>query len=145
MINTLLALTAGETSGNYNTFIHSNYYCAIGILQDLWINDHALQEKEITFSDNGQELLLYTNLGTYSCNYTEYCNIKFVTSVYNNNGLVLEYPFNYDDDTSNCLFDLCELRKAEPERWIYRLESIYNKYGIDTVNKVRDGANFQTV
>ena len=89
MINTLLALTEGETSGNYNAFIHSNYYCAMGILQDLWINNHALQEEETTFFDNEQELLLYTNLGTYSCNYTEYCNIKFVTSVYSKDGLVL--------------------------------------------------------
>lgn len=100
MINTLLALTKGETSGNYNAFTHSNYYCAMGILQDLWINNHALQEEETTFFDNGQELLLYTNLGTYSCNYTEYCNIKFITSVYSNNGLVLEYPFDYESDTS---------------------------------------------
>ena len=46
MINMLLALTEGETSGNYNTFIHSNYYCAMGILQDLWINNHALQETD---------------------------------------------------------------------------------------------------
>lgn len=141
MINMLLALTKGETSGNYNTFIHSNYYCAMGILQDLWINNHALQEEETTFFDNGQELLLYTNLGTYSCNYTEYCNIKFVTSVYSKDGLILEYPFDYESDASKCLYDLFQLRKAEPERWLYRLDSIYNKYGIDTVNKVREGIN----
>ena len=83
----------------------------------------------------------YTNLGTYACNYTEYCNIKFVTSVYGKEGLVLEYPFDYESDTSRCLYDLFELRKAEPERWLYRLDSIYNKYGIDTVNKVREGIN----
>ena len=53
MINMLLALTEGETSGNYNAFIHSNYYCAMGILQDLWIDNHALQEEETTFFDNG--------------------------------------------------------------------------------------------
>ena len=141
MINTLLALTEGETSGNYNAFIHSNYYCAMGILQDLWINNHALQEEETTFFDNGQELLLYTNLRTYSCNYTEYCNIKFVTSVYCKDGLVLEYPFDYESDTNKCLYDLFELRKAEPERWLYKLDNIYSKYGIDTVNKVREGIN----
>ena len=141
MINMLLELTKGETSGNYNTFINSNYWAGLGILQDLWIDNHALQEEEITFFDNGQELLLYTNLGTYACNYTEYCNIKFITSVYGKEGLVLEYPFDYESETSRCLYDLFELRKAEPERWLYRLDSIYSKYGIDTVNKVREGAN----
>ena len=113
----------------------------VGVLQDLWINNHALHEEEITFFDNGQELLLYTNLGTYACNYTEYCNIKFITSVYNKDGLVLEYPFDYESDTSRCLYDLFELRKAEPERWLYKLDNIYSKYGIDTVNKVREGIN----
>ena len=141
MINMLLALTEGETSGNYNAFINSNYWAGLGILQDLWIDNHDFKESEITFYDNGQELLIYSNLGTYSCNYIEYCNIKFVTSVYNKDGLVLEYPFDYESDTSRCLYDLFELRKAEPERWLYRLDSIYNKYGIDTVNKVREGIN----
>ena len=141
MINTLLALTEGETSGNYNAFINSNYWAGLGVLQDLWIDNHDFKESEITFYDNGQELLIYTNLGTYSCNYTEYCNIKFVTSVYSKDGIVLEYPFDYESDTSRCLYDLFELRKAEPERWLYKLDSIYNKYGIDTVNKVREGIN----
>ena len=141
MINMLLALTEGETSGNYNAFINSNYWAGLGVLQDLWIDNHDFKESEITFYDNGQELLIYSNLGTYSCNYTEYCNIKFVTSVYSKDGLVLEYPFDYESETSKCLYDLFELRKAEPERWLYKLDSIYNKYGIDTVNKVRDGIN----
>ena len=141
MINMLLALTKGETSGNYNAFINSNYWAGLGILQDLWINNHDFKESKITFYDNGQELLIYSNLGTYSCNYTEYCNIKFVTSVYSKDGIVLEYPFDYESDTSRCLYNLFELRKADPERWLYRLDSIYNKYGIDTVNKVREGIN----
>ena len=141
MINMLLELTKGETSGNYNAFINSNYWAGLGILQDLWIDNHNFKESEITFYDNGQELLIYSNLGTYSCNYIEYCNIKFVTSVYSKDGLVLEYPFDYESETSKCLYDLFELRKAEPERWLYRLDSIYNKYGIDTVNKVREGIN----
>ena len=141
MINMLLALTEGETSGNYNAFINSNYWAGLGVLQDLWIDNHDFKESEITFYDNGQELLIYSNLGTYSCNYTEYCNIKFVTSVYSKDGLVLEYPFDYESDTSRCLYDLFELRKTEPERWLYRLDDIYNKYGIDTVNKVREGIN----
>ena len=141
MINMLLALTEGETSGNYNAFINSNYWAGLGVLQDLWIDNHDFKESEITFYDNGQELLIYSNLGTYSCNYTEYCNIKFVTSVYSKDGIVLEYPFDYESDTSRCLYDLFELRKAEPERWLYKLDNIYSKYGIDIVNKVREGIN----
>ena len=141
MINTLLVLKSGETSGNYNAFINSNYWAGLGVLQDLWIDNHDFKESEITFYDNGQELLIYSNLGTYSCNYTEYCNIKFVTSVYSKNGIVLEYPFDYESDTSRCLYDLFELRKAEPERWLYKLDNIYSKYGIDIVNKVREGIN----
>ena len=141
MINMLLALTKGETSGNYSAFINSNYWAGLGVLQDLWIDNHDFKESEITFYDNGQELLIYSNLGTYSCNYTEYCNIKFVTSVYSKDGLVLEYPFDYESDTSRCLYDLFELRKAEPERWLYKLDNIYSKYGIDIVNKVREGIN----
>ena len=141
MINTLLALTSGETSGNYNAFINSNYWAGLGVLQDLWIDNHDFKESEITFYDNGQELLIYSNLGTFACNYTTYCNMKFITSVYGKNGLVLKYPFDYESETSKCLYDLFELRKAEPERWLYKLDSIYNKYGIDTVNKVREGIN----
>ena len=53
----------------------------------------------------------------------------------------MEYPFDYESDTSRCLYDLFELRKAEPERWLYKLDNIYSKYGIDTVNKVREGIN----
>ena len=143
MINMLLALTEGETSGNYNTFIHSNYYCAMGILQDLWINNHALQEEETTFFDNGQELLLYTNLGTYSCNYTEYCNIKFVTSVYGKNGLVKEYDFfDYDRPEMLCLLDLYKAKQEHGEKWFICLEEIYNKYGLDVTNCVRENAGY---
>ena len=143
MINMLLALTEGETSGNYNTFIHSNYYCAMGILQDLWINNHALQEEETTFFDNGQELLLYTNLGTYSCNYTEYCNIKFVTSVYGKNGLVKEYDFfDYDRPEMLCLLDLYKAKHEHGEKWFICLEEIYNKYGLDVTNCVRENAGY---
>ena len=143
MINMLLALTEGETSGNYNAFINSNYWAGLGILQDLWINNHALQYEEMKFFDNGQELLLYTNLGTYACNYTNYCDMKFITSVYSKDGLVLEYDFfNYDRPEMLCLLDLWELRKAEPERWMYKLEGIYNKYGMDIVNLVRENAGY---
>lgn len=140
MITTLLALTEGETSGNYNTFIYSNYWCGLGVLQDLWMRNHDLEETKITFYDNGQELLLYTNLGTYACNYTTYCDIKFITSVYGKDGLILEYDFDYDNPVSLCLYDLWELVKECPERWMYNLGHIYDKYGVDIVNLVRDAA-----
>ena len=143
MINTLLALAKGEISGNYNTFINSNYWAGLGVLQDLWIDNHDFKESEITFYDNGQELLIYSNLGTFACNYTTYCNMKFITSVYGKNGLVKEYDFfDYERPEMLCLLDLYDLRKAEPERWMYRLESIYNKYGMDVVNTVRQNAGY---
>ena len=143
MLNMLFALTEGETSGNYNTFINSNYWAGLGVLQDLWIDNHDFKESEITFYDNGQELLIYSNLGTFACNYTTYCNMKFITSVYGKNGLVKEYDFfDYERSEMLCLLDLYDLRKAEPERWMYRLESIYNKYGMDVVNTVRQNAGY---
>ena len=143
MLNMLLALTEGETSGNYNAFINSNYWCGLGVLQDLWIDNHDFKESEITFYDNGQELLIYSNLGTFACNYTTYCNMNFITSVYGKNGLVKEYDFfDYERSEMLCLLDLYDLRKAEPERWMYRLESIYNKYGMDVVNTVRQNAGY---
>ena len=143
MINMLLALTEGETSGNYNAFINSNYWAGLGVLQDLWIDNHDFKESEITFYDNEHELLIYSNLGTFACNYTTYCNMKFITSVYGKNGLVKEYDFfDYERSEMLCLLDLYDLRKAEPERWMYRLESIYNKYGMDVVNTVRQNAGY---
>ena len=142
MLNMLLELTRGQSSGNYETFIHSNYWCRFGLLQDLWIRNHDLKEEEITFNDNGQELLLYTNVGTYACNYITYCDTKFITSVWNKDGLVLEYDFDYDSQASSCLYEIWELTKIYPEIWIYRLDSIYNKYGTDVVNLVRDNARF---
>lgn len=142
MLNILLELTKGQISGNYKMFVHSNYWCGLGLLQDLWIRNHDLKEKEITFYDNGQELLLYTNLETYACNYITYCDTKFITSVWNKDGLVLEYDFDYDSQTSLCLYEIWELVKKYPEIWIYRLDSIYIKYGTDVVNLVRDNARF---
>ena len=143
MLNMLLALTEGETSGNYNAFINSNYWAGLGVLQDLWIDNHDFKESEITFYDNGQELLIYSNLGTFACNQTTYCKMKFITSVYGKNGLVKEYDFfDYERPEMLCLLDLYDLRKAEPERWMYRLESIYNKYGMDVVNTVRQNAGY---
>ena len=69
--------------------------------------------------------------------------MKFITSVYGKNGLVKEYDFfDYERPEMLCLLDLYDLRKAEPERWMYRLESIYNKYGMDVVNTVRQNAGY---
>ena len=143
MINMLLALTEGETSGNYNAFIHSNYYCAMGILQDLWIDNHDFKESEITFYDNGQELLIYSNLGTFACNYKTYCNMKFITSVYGKNGLVKEYDFfDYDRPEMLCLLDLYNAKQEHGEKWFTCLEDVYNKYGLDVTNCVRENAGY---
>ena len=142
MLNMLCELVKGETSGNYERFISANYCSGLGVLQDLWIKNHDLEEKEIKFYDNGKELLIYTNLGTYACNYTEYCNIKFITSVYGKEGLVLEYDFDYESQTSKCLLDLWNMRKAHPDRWMYKVERIYDKYGADIVNCVRKFAGY---
>ena len=142
MLNMILEITKGETSGNYERFINANYWGGLGLLQDLWSINHDLNEKEITFRDNGQELLIYTNLGTYACNYTTYCDIKFITTVYSKDGLVLEYNFDYDSPTSRCLLNLWELKNACPDRWIYQVDRIYDKYGIDTVNIVREFARY---
>lgn len=142
MLNMLYELTKGKTSGNYEVFINSNYCSGLGVLQDLWIKNQDLEEKEIKFYDNGHELLIYTNLGTYACNYKEYCNIKFITSVYGKEGLVLEYDFDYESQTSKCLFDLWNMRKAHPERWMYKIERIYDKYGVDIVNCVMEFAGY---
>ena len=143
MINTLLALTSGETSGNYNTFINSNYWAGLGVLQDLWIDNHNFKESEITFYDNGQELLIYSNLGTFACNYKNYCNMKFITSVYGKNGLVKEYDFfDYDRPEMLCLLDLYNAKQEHGEKWFICLEEIYNKYGLDVTNCVRENAGY---
>lgn len=145
MLNTLLALTEGQTSGNHEAFTHGNYWHSKGILQDLYLHDQDLKEEDITFYDNGQELLLYTNVGTYACNYTEYCGVKFVTSIWNKDGLVLEYDFDYDSPISLCLYDLWTLAKESPEGWVYRLDPIYDKYGVDIVNLVRKNARYNNL
>ena len=143
MINMLLALTEGETSGNYNAFINSNYWAGLGVLQDLWIDNHDFKESEITFYDNGQELLIYSNLGTFACNYTTYCNMKFITCVYGKNGLVKEYDFfDYERPEMLCLLDLYNAKQEHGEKWFTCLEEIYNKYGVDVTNCVRENAGY---
>lgn len=121
MLNMLCELTKGETSGNYEQFINANYCSGLGVLQ---------------------ELLIYTNIGTYACNYTEYCDIKFITSAYGKEELVLEYDFDYESQISKCLFDLWNMKNAHPDRWMYKIEKIYDKYGIDVVNCVREFAGY---
>lgn len=142
IINNLVSLTEGETAGNYESFINANYYCSTGIIHDLWIYNHDIKEKKIIFYDDNQELLIHTNIDTFSCAYKTYCNIKFITHIFDKKGLVKEYSFNYDSDICNCLYDISELKKKFPDRWVYRLDDIYNKYGVDTVNAVREYAHF---
>ena len=80
--------------------------------------------------------------GFIDSNYTECCDIKFITSVYGKEGLVLEYDFDYESPVCKCLLDLWNTRKAHPDRWMYRIDRIYDKYGVDTVNLVRNEAGY---
>ena len=142
MLNMLYELIKGKTWGNYETFIHSNYWCGQGVLQDLWMYNHNLKEKEIAFYDNGQEVSIYTNLGSFACNYKIYCDMKFITSIYNKDGLIREYGFDYESSVNKCLFDLSNMKKSHPDRWMYKIDRIYNKYGVDVVNFVRENARY---
>lgn len=140
MINMLLELTKGETHGNKEQF-ETNYYCGLGVIQDL-----ELDKTAFTFRDNGQEILIYQDRKIlYACNYTEYCDTKFITSIYNNDGLYREYEFDYNSKTNECLLDIWTLKQKQPKRWIYRLDPIYNKYGVDIVNTVREYAHLFSI
>lgn len=140
IIEMLSQLTKGEIYGNKEHF-ENIYYCALGIIQDL-----SLDKISFTFYDNGQEVLIYTeNKIAYSCNCTEYCNVKFITSIYNKDGLYREYELDYNSKSSQCLYDIGLLKEKYPNRWIYKLDPIYDKYGIDIVNSVRENAHLFSI
>lgn len=145
MLNMILELTKGEISGNYENFLNANYWDGFGILQDFWIMNQDFDVKEITFYDNGEELLIYTNLGKYACNYKIYCDVKFITNVYNKDELVFKHDFDYESPTSLCLMDLYDLKNACPDMWMYQLNNIYKKHGLDTVNFVIYCAGYNRV
>lgn len=137
MISMLLELTKGETCGNAKQF-QVSYYCGLGIIQALKLDEVPA----FTYHDNGQTILIYDGRQLiYSCNYTEYCNVKFITSAYNKDGLYYSYELDYDSKESQCLFDIGLLKEKYPNRWIYRLDPIYSKYGVDIVNTVREYAH----
>jgi hypothetical protein len=137
IIDTLLALTKGETCGNAKQF-ETAYYCGMGIIQALKLDEIP----DFTFHNNGQELLIYDGRQLiYSCNYTEYCNVKIIISAYNKDGLYYSYEIDYNSKTSKCLYDIGLLKEKYPNKWIYRLDPIYNKYGVDIVNTVREHAH----
>lgn len=93
IVSILQELTKGETWGNKEQF-ERNYYEGKKILDDLEISDVLFQ-----YYDNGQSVNIYiNNTITYSLNYKSFYDVKFITSVYSRNGLVKEYPFNYDSE-----------------------------------------------
>lgn len=91
-----------------------------------------------TFFYNGQELLLYKeNQIVYSANITTYCEQRFITTMYGQNGIVYDSHFEYDSEINRCLYDLFDLKQHCPETWMYNLVEIYDQYGVDTVNTAR--------
>lgn len=137
MIRVLNELMKNEVYGSLEDF-KQTYYCGTGVAQDLQLNEIP----DFTFYDNGQECNIYDGRKLiYSCNYIEYCGVKHITTVYNSKGLFTEFMFDYDSVRSRCLYDIWMLKQAEPERWIYRLEPVYEKYGTDVVNAVRGNAH----
>lgn len=133
IVNMLLELTKGELSGSVTE------------LKDFVVDGKFTTFQElikdcVRFYYNGQELVIYKDKKIeYSANITEYCEQYFVTTMYNYNGeLVYENEFDYDSELNLCLLDLYDLKKKYLSNWIYNLDNIYNKYGIDTVNMARD-------
>lgn len=93
IVSMLQELTKGETWGNKEQF-EINYYEGAQVLDDLEISDVPFQ-----YYDNGQSVNIYiNNTITYSLNYKTFYDVKFITSIYSNNGLVKEYPFSYDSE-----------------------------------------------
>ena len=69
--------------------------------------------------------------------------MKFITSVYGKNGLVKEYGFfDYERPEMLCLLDLYNAKQEHGEKWFTCLEDIYNKYGVDVTNCVRENAGY---
>lgn len=133
IVNALLELTKGKVRGDIET------------LKDFVVDGKFTPFQELindcdNFYFNGQELVIYKgNKIKYSANITEYCEQYFVTTMYDyNSKLVYENEFDYDSELNLCLLDLYDLKKKYPSNWIYNLDNIYNKYGIDTVNTARD-------
>lgn len=133
IINTLVALSEGKTCGNKQQF-ESLIYNGIAFTQNFF-------EDMTNFHDNGQVISIYVDSRlTHECNYTEYYNQKIITSIYSRQGCVFTKEIDFDSKENNCLGDISDLKAKYPKRWIYKLEAIYNKYGCDIVNSVRESA-----
>lgn len=129
MINTLLELTKGEYSGNIEELKNFVVDGKDTVFQEL-ISDCT------SFHYNGTELLIYKNNHiVYSGNITEYCEHRFVTSMYGKSGLVYSVPLNYDSGIIKCLEKLYNI--DNPKEFGKALTELYTKYGTDTVTTAR--------
>lgn len=129
--NTLIELTKGKVSGN------------IDQLLDFVVDGKYTPFQELTkdcdnFHFYGKELLIYKdNKIFYSANVIEYCSQHFITTMYNNEGLVYNSSFDYETEENHCLYDLYDLKKHNPKTWMYKLVELYDQYGVDTMNTAR--------
>ena len=131
LIENLVSLTEGEASGNIEMLLKF-------VVDGKYTPFQELVKDCDSFYYNGQELLVYGgNNGAMSANITEYCDKKFITTMYDKSGLIYDSNFSYDNDRIKCLFDLWELKKSNPERWLYRLDIVYDKHGLDVTNAAR--------
>ena len=133
MLNMLYGLMNGKIYGKMKDF--SKYF----------VNGKYTDFQELTkdceeFYYNGQTIILYGKNREikFDANTIGFCDCIFITTMYGKEGLVYDSKFSYDSDFSNCLYDIWKIKQDFPDRWIYKLESVYTEYGVDVVNHVRE-------
>ena len=138
MLNTLIELTKGESRGNIEDlkkFVVDGKYTPF----------QELLEGCTEFYYNGTELLIYADRQIkYSAEVLQYCEKFFIKTMYDKNGLVYDGKIDYNSDLFSCLYDLTSLKMDMPEKWIYSLDGIYDKYGLDLVTSARTIFDFWT-
>lgn len=138
MLNTLIELTKGESRGNIEDlkkFVVDGKYTPF----------QELLEGCTEFYYNGTELLIYADGQIkYSAEVLQYCGKFFVKTMYDKSGLVYDGKIDYNSDLFSCLYDLTSLKMDMPEKWIYNLDGIYDKYGLDLVTSARTLFDFWT-
>ena len=131
LLENLYSLENGHTSGNIETLLQF-------VVDGKYTPFRELVKDCTSFYFNGQKLLIYGGKnGTMSGCIKEYCEKKFVTVMYDKTELIYDSNFSYDTPLMNCLEDMYNLKKSIPDRWIYRLDPIYRKHGLDIVNAAR--------
>lgn len=86
------------------------------------------------------ELVLYKgNKAIYSGQYVQFCDCIFITVMYDESGVVYDSNLDYCNDTSlNVLQSLWAIKNKYPERWMFHLDTIYNRFGVDHTNAARE-------